>query len=347
VGIDYSSLSRRPWFQSRHWQPALDLASLWQTPKPSLASHSNPQSSWRSLSPKLSWAQKLFWQHATLSPIGQLEDQTRDLFLAEAILQSQEQSQIQSLVQIAAIHNRLGETFFTLSSVARRSPGDFVYLGDDTGLLLSKAEQLLSSSSKRNRLLDICCGSGSISLGLSSYFDQTLGSDLNLTAIKLANSAAQLNQLSHSSFVCGRSYEAVQGKFDWVVGNPPALPGVGQDNLYAFGGGSSTEITEQLVAGLPDILNLNGQALFLTFSPDGLLFEKLSAQLPAGFSLNYQVRRRFHGPWKHCQWIDHVWVHLLHDRRSRIEHAGPSGWEQFLGLVVQRRQPADWIERLV
>jgi methylase of polypeptide subunit release factors len=345
--VDYASLCWLPWFQSRHWQPGLDLLWRLQSQKPALASHSHPHSHWTSFSPELSRTQRLFWQHAKLSARELLDVEALDSMLSDEMLSKVGQNEIESLVQVAVIANRLEKVYFSLSSVARRSPGDFVYLGDDTGLLLAKAEQLLEGRPKGGRLLDICCGSGTISLGLSDYFEATQGSDLNRTAINLAESAAQLNQLHQTGFVCGRSYEAVQGKFDWIVGNPPALPGVGKENLYAFGGTTSTQITEELVAYLPEVLNPGGQALFLTFSPERLLFQKLAAKLPTGFSLNYQVRRRFHGPWKDCRWIDHVWVHLVGDGRARVNYANPPWFEQLMGQVIKRQQPKNWIERLL
>jgi len=59
-------------------------------------------------------------------------------------------------------------------------------------------------------LLDICCGTGSIGIALSDYFDKVFGVDIVEEAIKDADKNVKLNSLEEKCFfVAGNAQDKV------------------------------------------------------------------------------------------------------------------------------------------
>lgn len=361
---DYAGLADRPWFQTRHQMPAMDWWYSWQCwrgrPRP-LACHSNPEHYWRGMTaPQRRW-HSFFWGMQALPSEPALQALMEGGLVRPSPSRSQVPSgslvELEALCQVSVLKTRSRQPRLLLSSAAGRSPGNFVYLGDDTGLLIERVWGHLKERPSHGRLLDICCGSGAISLALAEHFQETVGSDLNEDAIGLANSALQLNrrltadsQLEKCSFVSGPGYQAVEGKFDWIVGNPPALPGVPRENLYASGGESSTDLTLSLVAGLEQYLADNGRVVLLTFSPGLLLWQQLQNLLTGRFSLNYVIRARFEcsvsAAGQSYNFLDHVFVEIVRDSKGRRILTSQPLWRKLAAWTISRPQPADYIRRL-
>lgn len=96
----------------------------------------------------------------------------------------------------------------------------------DTEILV---EEVLRELHDGMRILDMCTGSGCILLSLLHYSNgcEGIGVDISGEALQVAeqNAEALLNgRETDYSFIQGDLFEAVDGKFDIIVSNPPYIP---------------------------------------------------------------------------------------------------------------------------
>ena len=251
----------------------------------------------------------------------------------------------ESLYHIAPIVSAAGPLAI-LSSIPNRSPGEFVYLGDDTGMLIEAASRL----SGQGRALDVCCGCGAVGLSLPAQWTSVVGADLNEDALRLAAWNRRLNGVSRPvHYVLSDLYTEVDGTFDLVVGNPPALPDFGAslseraDLRFAAGGSTPTRLTVEAVQGLQSRLRPGGQALLLTFSLGEQLWNDLQGVLSREFSLTYHVRESFR--LQQGASLHHVWIHIRRDSRGRWFRRGPTLWERLCRLDRPWSQPGEHPQR--
>ena len=82
---------------------------------------------------------------------------------------------------------------------------------------------------KNDRVIDLYCGVGSISLYVSKYVDSVLGIEIVSDAIKDANENAKLNDINNVKFICGDVSKIVDSNVDGnkIIVDPPR---VGLDN---------------------------------------------------------------------------------------------------------------------
>ena len=72
------------------------------------------------------------------------------------------------------------------------------------------------------RVLDLYCGTGTISLFLSKYFDEVTGIEINEEAVKCAFLNKKLNNVSNVRFICGDVSKEIHNlKADNIVVDPP------------------------------------------------------------------------------------------------------------------------------
>ncbi|MBT9584246.1 methyltransferase [bacterium] len=220
-----------------------------------------------------------------------------------------------ALWQISPLWTMAG-TRYIVSSIPQRSPGEFVYLGDDSGLLIEASWRWLGGRGQ-GRVADLCCGCGVVGLSLPEGFTEVVGLDANPTALRLAEVNHQLNHPGlPCSFVLSDMWQAGRGLFDYVVGNPPALP-VGSDLLYAYGGEDPASLTLRAIEGLGDMLAPGGKCLLLSFSVRDRLWQQLQQRLSADFSLEYEPRKRLIMTDPQLGWMEHVWIRIVRDHRGR------------------------------
>lgn len=75
-------------------------------------------------------------------------------------------------------------------------------------------------------ILDVGCGYGVIDIVLGKIVDaKFLGVDVNRRALHLAEMNKKENNLSNISFVESSCYENVNGKYDFIITNPPIRAG--------------------------------------------------------------------------------------------------------------------------
>lgn len=78
-----------------------------------------------------------------------------------------------------------------------------------------------------DNVLDLYCGSGSISLFLAEYAKETLGIDISPSSIRACQNNADINGLKKCHFLCMDALEAtkkflqLRNRYDLIVANPP------------------------------------------------------------------------------------------------------------------------------
>lgn len=92
----------------------------------------------------------------------------------------------------------------------------------DTELLVEEALQELHDGM---RILDMCTGSGCILLSLLKYSNdcEGIGADISEEALKVAERNRVQLGLENAAFIRSDLFEAVEGKFDLLVSNPPYI----------------------------------------------------------------------------------------------------------------------------
>jgi carbamoyltransferase len=113
-------------------------------------------------------------------------------------------------------------------------------------------------------ILDLCTGSGIQALTASRYAHQVVGVDINPRALRFARFNAQLNGIEHVRFRLGNLYDAVSGKFDTILANPPFVPSPSQDYRFRDGGANGEEILAQIISGSAEHLTADGQLFIVT-----------------------------------------------------------------------------------
>ena len=84
------------------------------------------------------------------------------------------------------------------------------------------------------RVLDLGCGWGALGGVLAKKWADVrfVLTDVNERAAALAERNLKLNGLDNFEVVCGDGFSAVEGKFDWIVTNPPIR--AGKDVIYGL-----------------------------------------------------------------------------------------------------------------
>ena len=95
----------------------------------------------------------------------------------------------------------------------------------------SVAEKALTLISSQSRVLDLCTGSGCIAIALQKKSGCSMwASDVSPAALALARENAQLND-AKITFVESDMFDAIEGKFDLIVSNPPYIKSSGIEKL--------------------------------------------------------------------------------------------------------------------
>ncbi len=88
-------------------------------------------------------------------------------------------------------------------------------------------EQVIKYCEKNQtkKVLDLYCGTGTITLLLSRYFKEVLGIEINEEAIKCAEANKKLNNINNASFICGDVSKEINKLKKWgadiIVVDPP------------------------------------------------------------------------------------------------------------------------------
>ncbi len=151
----------------------------------------------------------------------------RSFFLAhgEEVLTEREEQLFFLLLEKRAAHVPLqlirGKTDFM--GLEFLVSGDVLIPRIDTEFLV---EEALIEVEDGSRVLDLCTGSGCILLSLMHYKNHIsgLGTDFSPSALSLARRNAEELQISGADFLLSDMFQEVEGKFDYILCNPPYIP---------------------------------------------------------------------------------------------------------------------------
>ena len=91
----------------------------------------------------------------------------------------------------------------------------------DTEILVEEVIEIAKRDQK-NKILDMCTGSGAISVSIAKYLPKTevIGTDISEKALKIAKMNAK-NEEVNVKYIKSNLFENIYEKFDIIVSNPP------------------------------------------------------------------------------------------------------------------------------
>jgi len=133
---------------------------------------------------------------------------------------------------------------------------------------------LLASSitvSPGDRVLEIGCGTGYVSISLALQGALVTGVDINPLAVSLARDNAERNGVSHAAtFFESDLFSSMTGTYDVIAFNPPYLPSedIASSEFDACwdGGPTGREVSSGFISQMPAYLAPNGRAYLLQSS---------------------------------------------------------------------------------
>lgn len=132
---------------------------------------------------------------------------------------------------IRAIINDKKFSFFTDNDVFSKKGLDF-----GTRTLLES----IDINSLNGKILDLGCGYGPIGIYLASFLFDVDMIDVNNRALALSIKNSNINNVSTNVFM-SNAYENVQGKYDYIITNPPIR--VGKEILLSILFGAKEHLT--------------------------------------------------------------------------------------------------------
>ena len=137
-----------------------------------------------------------------------------------------------------------------------------IYEPEEDSFLLSKYVRKYA----QGKVLDMGTGTGIQAIAALENTEEVLAVDINEEAVKYAKKK-NINAIQSDLF------ENVEGKFDWVIFNPPYLPKDEEEpedsRLATTGGEKGDEILLKFLGEAKEHLNANGKILVLVSSLTG------------------------------------------------------------------------------
>lgn len=136
-------------------------------------------------------------------------------------------------------------------------------------------DEILKLDCKKDKILDIGCGSGAISLALADNLKKSYvyGIDINKEAIKLSNKNKEKLNLKNVDFFEGDIFSNIKEKnFDIIVSNPPYIDEIDMKTLEKelsfepqnalYGGKDGLFFYREIIINSLDYLSANGVLAF-------------------------------------------------------------------------------------
>lgn len=168
---------------------------------------------------------------------------------------------------------------------------------DDSYLLISALEKIVLK--KGSNVLEVGCGTGIISISLSSKVASVVACDINSYAVELALKNVKMNKIDNVQVIESDLFSNVSGKFDLIVFNTPYLPQdseeavSGEINHAWDGGADGRKVIDRFLSCVSDFLSENGCIVFLESSLSS--YEKSVKYLKSkGFQVDVIGRQKLH-----------------------------------------------------
>lgn len=115
------------------------------------------------------------------------------------------------------------------------------------------------------KVWDLGCGSGAISIALASHCEKVIATDISARALDYAKESAALNKIQNIDFRLGSLTSPIRNEtFDLIVSNPPFVIGGVTKLEHRESPFEADGLTRELLQTIPKHLNENGIAIFLT-----------------------------------------------------------------------------------
>ncbi len=141
-----------------------------------------------------------------------------------------------------------------------------VYQPAEDTLLLK--EHLAELDLEGKKVLEVGTGSGLIAVTAAEHGAQVVATDVNPDALEAASKLTEKRGVQDTvELVESDLFENVEKKFDYILFNPPYLPGEELEDSETWRGGETgTELTERFLEEAPDYLEDSGKIYFIASS---------------------------------------------------------------------------------
>lgn len=178
---------------------------------------------------------------------------------------------------------------FSFNSMEIEVPEGLYYPAEDSMLLADAIETL---EMKGKKVLDMGCGSGFLSLLCASKGADVTAADITEEAVEATKANAQANGLKVNAIVSDL-FEKINGRFDFIIFNPPYLPREEDEEGHVTytGGATGREVIERFITQCISCLEKGGSIFMLISSLTGKE-EVIAAMNEAGFSAKITAKER-------------------------------------------------------
>ena len=223
-------------------------------------------------------------------PTDELDRHLLGLMEAAHVLEVR-QGLARSLVRFSTIFNQI-----YIHSPFPTERKDSVFFGPDTYRFCRAIRHDIQRHAKDElTIVDVGCGCGAGGIYAAGIVGERRAhltlSDINPEAIRYSAVNAQLNDTPNVRLAVGDGFERIDGKFDYIVSNPPFMVDA-EKRLYRDGGGQfGVELSLRILHESLSRLNSDGRLLLYTASPviDGEhIFLKLATPILERGGLHYE-----------------------------------------------------------
>ncbi|MEY2673149.1 MAG: hypothetical protein RLZZ508_1026 [Actinomycetota bacterium] len=115
------------------------------------------------------------------------------------------------------------------------------------------------------KVWDLGCGSGAISIAVSTHCEKVIATDISERALDFAKQSAHINEIENIEFRLGSLTNPIENEtFDLIVSNPPFVIGDVTNLEHRESPFEADGLTRELLRAIPKHLDENGIAIFLT-----------------------------------------------------------------------------------
>jgi SAM-dependent methyltransferase len=173
----------------------------------------------------------------------------------------QQRGGLRSAYKLDIIHD-----YYLFSDWASGRADEVLPPGETTAILFHAAQR----AGQVNQLLDVGCGSGTLSILLAKQAAQVIATDINPRALALSRLNATVNGITNIDFRLGSLFEPVREQsFDLIVSQPPYIPqpAGASPSLFLTGGKRGDELARHLLQLITNHLSDSGRALVFSDWP--------------------------------------------------------------------------------